>query len=137
VYKLGEEIHFKAVVRADTPSGMKLLPPGTKAEVIVTDSQNQEVDRRTVDINAWSSAEWTLKLPAEAPLGNYSVSATIDGHRGSLYGNFLVAAYRRPEFRVDVSLTSPSSIAGTKLDGVVTGRYLFGAPMSGKDARWV
>src|SRR5262249_43769899 len=53
------------------------------------------------------------------------------------YGNFLVAAYRRPEFRVDVTLTSDSTaIAGAPLKGVVTGRYLFGAPMASRNATW-
>ena len=27
-------------------------------------------------------------------------------------------------------------MAGVKLKGVVTGRYLFGAPMAGRDVRW-
>src|SRR4029453_17873684 len=59
---------------------------------------------------------------------------------------FLVAAYRRPDFRVDVTLTglpaegSPkagdTAIAGDPLKGVVNGRYLFGAPMAKRDTHW-
>ncbi|HUP60354.1 MAG TPA: alpha-2-macroglobulin family protein [Thermoanaerobaculia bacterium] len=135
VYKLGEEVHFKAVVRADTPDGMKLLAPGTKLEVRVTDSHNQEVDKRTIDIGPWSSAEWTLKLPQEAPLGQYAIMARSKD-RGSIFGNFLVAAYRRPDFRVDNTLDAKSSLAGTKLNGTIAGRYLFGAPMSDKQVNW-
>ena len=45
-------------------------------------------------------------------------------------GNFLVAAYRRPEFRVDVTLNAPTSIAGTKLDGTISGQ------LSLRRARW-
>jgi uncharacterized protein YfaS (alpha-2-macroglobulin family) len=136
VYKLGEEVHFKAIIRADMPDGMKLVPSGTNLEIRVTDSQNQEVDKRSVPVNAWSSTEWTLELPDEAPLGTYSITGSLPNHRGTIYGQFLVAAYRRPEFRVDVSLTSPSSVAGTKLNGTVSGRYLFGAPMNGKEVKW-
>src|SRR5581483_4970557 len=29
VYKLGEEVHAKAVLRSDTPGGIQMLPPGT------------------------------------------------------------------------------------------------------------
>jgi uncharacterized protein YfaS (alpha-2-macroglobulin family) len=47
-----------------------------------------------------------------------------------------VAAYRRPEFRVDVNLAAESSLAGVELKGVVAGRYLFGAPMAGRPIRW-
>ena len=51
-------------------------------------------------------------------------------------GSFLVAAYRRPDFRVDVTLTGDSTIAGDPLKGVVTARYLFGAPMEKRPTHW-
>ncbi|HEX8169638.1 MAG TPA: alpha-2-macroglobulin family protein [Thermoanaerobaculia bacterium] len=136
VYKLGEEVHFKAVLRADTPAGMQLLKPGTKLNVIVRDSQSKEIDRRTIDVNPWSSAEWVLRLPQEAPLGTYSIEAKAAGQRGSVVGDILVAAYRRPDFRVDTTLTAPSTLAGTKLAGKISGRYLFGGAMSGKNVAW-
>ena len=53
-----------------------------------------------------------------------------------VYGSFLVAAYRRPEFRVDATLSGVTAIAGTTLKGVVTGRYLFGATMNGRPVSW-
>ncbi|HEX7829721.1 MAG TPA: alpha-2-macroglobulin family protein [Thermoanaerobaculia bacterium] len=132
VYKLGEEIHFKIIARADTPTGMQLVPPGTKINVIIRDSQGREIDTRTVDANQWSSAEWTFRVPPEAPLGTYVAQATTEKQRGTISHDFLVAAYRRPDFRVDTTLTSQSAIAGAKLDGRINGRYLFGAPMSGR-----
>jgi uncharacterized protein YfaS (alpha-2-macroglobulin family) len=136
VYKLGEEVHFKLVARADTPEGMQLLAPGSKIQVTLRDSHSNEIDNRTLDINAWSSAEWTVRIPAEAPLGNYIVQVTSKDHRGTISGDLLVAAYRRPDFRTDVTLDANSSLAGTNLKGVVNGRYLFGAPMSGKTVNW-
>jgi len=136
VYKLGEEVHFKLIARADTPEGMQLLQPGDKIEVALRDSHSNEIDTRTLAISAWSSAEWTYRIPNEAPLGTYSVSVKSNKHHGTIAGNVLVAAYRRPDFRVDVTLDAPSSLAGTKLDGIVNGRYLFGAPMAGQKANW-
>ncbi len=130
VYKLGEEVHFKAVVRTDTPKGMQLLPAGTKVEISVHDSQDKEVDSRSAVLNEWSSAEWVWKLPSDGPLGTYTIIATSADQRLSVGGDFLVAAYRRPDFRVDATLTSGSTIAGTDLAGKITGRYLFGAAMS-------
>ncbi|HYC61606.1 MAG TPA: alpha-2-macroglobulin family protein [Thermoanaerobaculia bacterium] len=144
VYKLGEEVHFKLIARADTPDGMQLLAPGSSAQVILRDSHANELDRRTLTISAWSSAEWTYRIPNEAPLGTYSVQvktlSRAEGgaaqHHGTISGDILVAAYRRPDFRVDVTLDANSSLAGTKLNGVIDGRYLFGAPMSGKTVNW-
>ena len=51
-------------------------------------------------------------------------------------GRFLVAAYRRPDFRVDANLAGESSLAGARLKGVVTGRYLFGAADGRPRRRW-
>lgn len=135
VYRLGEEVHYKAVLRTDTPAGIAPLAMGTEVAIVVKDTQGKEVDKRTVTVGAWSSAEWTLKLP-EGPLGRYEVTAAVAGHRDPVSGNLLVAAYRRPDFRVDVNLAGESSVAGVGLTGVITGRYLFGAPMAGRPVRW-
>src|SRR6185369_9930759 len=53
-----------------------------------------------------------------------------------VFGSFLVAAYRRPDFRVDVTLTGDSAVAGDPLKGVINGRYLFGAPMNKRPTHW-
>ena len=69
VYKLGEEVTFKAVLRHNAPDGIRLLDAGTPIFVSVRDGQNRVVDERTIKVNSWSSAEWTLTLPAEGTLG--------------------------------------------------------------------
>ena len=81
VYKLGEEVTFKAVLRHNAPDGIRLLPAGTPIFVSVRDGQNRVVDERTVKVNAWSSAEWTLTLPAEGTLGNYTIRVMLEADR--------------------------------------------------------
>ena len=162
VYRLGEEVHFKAILRQNTPSGIRLLTRGTPVFISLRDSQYRIVDERTVTINDWSSAEWTTTLPAEGALGNYSVRAVLEvdkpkpkapedvqpgdvpspelddevPYQKAVNGSFLVAAYRRPDFRVDVALKSDRAMAGEPLRGVVTARYLFGAPMGARPVKW-
>ena len=136
VYKLGEEVHLKLIARADTPNGMQLLPAGSKVTITTRDSHSREIDTRTVELNAWSTAEWTFRVPREGSLGNYTVAAKTAKHRGTIGGEYLVAAYRRPDFRVDTTLDANSTLAGTKLNGRVTGRYLFGGAMSGAEVNW-
>ncbi|HEX7190742.1 MAG TPA: MG2 domain-containing protein, partial [Thermoanaerobaculia bacterium] len=136
VYKPGEEVHAKVLLRTDKPTGIELLPAGTKVEIATTDSRSQEVDKRTVTLGEWSSGEWTWTIPNEGSLGEYYVHATVAKQRLGAFGSYLVAAYRRPEFRVDVTLGAPTSITGTKLNGKITGRYLFGAPMSKLPVHW-
>jgi uncharacterized protein YfaS (alpha-2-macroglobulin family) len=136
VYKPGEEVHLKAIVRSDTPKGMQLLDRDTKIDLRVLDSHSKEVDHRTVSLSAWSSAEWTWTIPPEGSLGNYNVTAKIAGVLGTASGEFLVAAYRRPDFRVDVTLTGEPPVAGAELAGRIEGRYLFGGAMGDRDVKW-
>jgi len=162
VYRLGEEIHFKAILRHNAAQGVRLLPPGTAILISVRDAQDRVINERTIQMNAWSSAEWTMTLPAEGSLGQYSVRAILASdkpaakkpeavrpeespgpdlddyveYEKSVHGSFLVAAYRRPDFRVDVTLTGGSVTAGEQVKGTVSAKYLFGAPMPARPATW-
>jgi alpha-2-macroglobulin len=162
VYRLGEEVHLKAILRQNTPSGIRPLPAGAEVSTAIYDSMRKIVDQRKVTVGRWSSAEWTFKLPDDGNLGDYSLVAFLEqdrvkpagkpepdqepsAERGVPYdkivsADFLVAAYRRPDFRVDVNLSPADAaappIAGAPLKGVVTARYLFGAPMGGRPVTW-
>jgi uncharacterized protein YfaS (alpha-2-macroglobulin family) len=165
VYRLGEEVHLKAILRHNTPNGIRMLPAGTPVVITVRDTQYRLVDERTVKLTGWSSAEWTMTLPADGTLGNYSLRAVLESDRPkpkppeqrrpqdepspmadeyvpyekSVHGSFLVAAYRRPDFRVDVTLAAGaggSAIAGDPLKAVIAGRYLFGAAMGARPVTW-
>ena len=162
VYRLGEEVHFKAILRLNAPQGIRLLPAGTPVFISVRDSQSRVVIEQTVKVNGWSSAEWTMTLPAEGNLGGYSVRAILESDKPkpkkpedlrpgdepgpdmddyvlsekSVNGSFLVAAYRRPDFRVDVTMTGASHMAGDKVKASVSAQYLFGAAMPARPATW-
>jgi len=136
VYKLGEEVHVKLILRSDTAKGMTLMPAGTKAEVVVEDSRGGEQDKRTVTLSEWGSADWVFAIADPAPMGHWSITVKVEGQHGDVGGGFLVAAYRKPDFRVDTVLMGADPLAGATLRGVITGRYLFGGAMGGKAVRW-
>ncbi|ODS57327.1 MAG: hypothetical protein ABS36_05390 [Acidobacteria bacterium SCN 69-37] len=154
VYRPGETVHAKAILRIDTPTGIRLLPAGAPVDVRVSDSRGREVDRRTLAVTRWSSAEWEWTVPSESTLGDYTVQVAMpgadapadanDGQRRRtraewlerVDGSFLVAAYRRPDFRVDAALTADSPVAGTRLSGHIDAAYLFGAHMADRPVRW-
>ncbi|MGH9441494.1 MAG: alpha-2-macroglobulin family protein [Thermoanaerobaculia bacterium] len=136
VYKPGEQVHFKAVFRSDTAEGMNLLPPASAVSLKVTDSQGKEIDARTILAGKWSSSDGVFTLPEDGPLGSYRLAAECKEAHRKIFGQFLVAAYRRPDFRVGVKLAGEPAVAGAKLSGVVSGRYLFGAVMKDRPVRW-
>ena len=156
VYKAGEEIHFKGILRTDTPTGITLIPSSTPLYVSVRDSRGKIVDTRSVTMNQWSTTEWTMKLAPDSALGNYQLAVSLEKKALEeqpprppeededddgpwlkiVHGGFLVAAYRRPDFRVDTTLTGDPAMAGAPLKGAISGRYLFGAPMAKRPVTW-
>ncbi len=153
VYRPGEQVHVKAIVRSDTPTGMRLLPAGATLEVRTHDARNQVVDRRSVTVGRWSSVEWSWTVPAEATLGNYRVQAMLPGAERpegndvterepngawlkEVTGSFLVAAYRKPDFRVDTTLAAGRATAGDAMQASVEARYLFGTSLGPRPVRW-
>src|SRR4029077_19930731 len=58
VYKLGEEVHAKAILRSNTPAGVRLLPEGTAVRLWVKDDADKTIDDRTIKVSAWSSVEF-------------------------------------------------------------------------------
>ena len=63
------------------------------------------------------------KKPSAELVRELNVADEVEGEsetvepRDSVSGGFLVAAYRRPDFRVDATLTGATPFAGTKLTG--------------------
>ena len=162
VYRLAEEVQFKAILRHNTATGIRLLKPGTPVSITLRDSQYRLIDERTVTVNDWSSAEWKTTIPSEASLGTYSVRAVLESEKPkpkapenvdpgdipspmlddeapgekAVHGSFLVAAYRRPDFRVDVTLKGERALAGEPLQGVIAAKYLFGSAMGARPVKW-
>ncbi len=143
VYKESEEVHLKAVLREDTPTGMRLLPPGSALDVVVRNAYRVEVDRRRIAVNRWSSAEWTWQVPEDAwALGRYSIELSRAGTRRpdeaprDVEGSFVVAAFPQPTFRVDATLTADPPVLGSTLQGTVVARFLAGGALGARPLRW-
>ena len=130
-------MRVKSIVREDTPAGIRPLAANAELTVVVRDSRSAVVDQRTVRVGRWSSADWSWKVPAEAALGNYAVEITRAGLTSSrTSGSFLVASYRRPDFRVDASLDADIPVMGSTLHGAIDAEYLFGSPLASRPVRW-
>ena len=139
VYQLGEEVHFKAILRSDTAKGIALLPAGTAVEVVLRDSQGEEMDKRTVALSEWSSADWTFALPADG------AARQLRGHARRSAGQQRLgrrAASSSPPTGVPSSAwtrTSPArrSLAGRRRSRASSTAATSSArPWPGRDVRW-
>ncbi len=133
VYKLGEEVHFKTILRNKVKGVFTLFDPGTSVQMDLIDPKGKVKESRAVNLSSMSSADGVFVIPGEAALGRYEISISFGGEQ-KIYGSFLVAAYRKPDFRVSVDLSKKEGEAS--LEGKLSARYLFGAPLSGGDVKY-
>jgi uncharacterized protein YfaS (alpha-2-macroglobulin family) len=140
VYAAGDRLKVKTILRMDTVEGMRSAE-GATLTAVVRDARGREVDTRTLQINRWGGAEWEWQVPAGAALGHYNIHVRMpsgqawDQYR-SIFGSFLVAAFRRPDFRVDAAIDADQPILGERLTGTLTARYLFGGSIGAQPVRW-
>ncbi len=143
VYQQGDVVQFKAMVRMDTATGHVAVPTGTRMRATLWDARGQQVATQMLTVNRWSSVEWTPRLPAGGSLGTYRIAVSepasagpAQQYRPSVDTRFLVAAFRRPDFRVDVTDESPEPLLGRTLRARIDAKYLFGAAVGDRPVRW-
>jgi uncharacterized protein YfaS (alpha-2-macroglobulin family) len=128
VYRPTHEVNFKGIVRARVGGKFSLDVPGP-VTVEVTDTNQKTVYQQKLQLSPFGSFHGTLTLSPLAALGTYGITAHIGDK--SLYGSFDVQEYKKPEFEVAVSTDKARYLQGEPIQGTVTARYYFGAPVSG------
>lgn len=126
VYRPGHRVRFKGVVRQLQGPGYG-VPSGGRVYVSIRDPQDTHVYDGEVELNAQGSFAGYFMLNPEAASGYYSVYATIAGEQHE--GDFVVASYRKPEWRVDVKTPKPRYIRGERVPVTIEATYYFGSPV--------
>ena len=98
----------------------------------ITDDRGASVLSKQVDVGRGGEFDTTFTVPADGNQGGYYVQ--LDGVSG--YQAFLVASFRKPDFKVDVTARQPEWVRGDTVRATVEGRYLFGAAMDGRELTW-
>jgi len=128
VYRPGQKVLFKGIVRGDDDGRYSLPRQGTEVALTVTDSQGRKVQSDTAKLSDMGSFDGELALSPDATLGNYYVSAKI-GDYGFGVG-FSVAEYRKPEFEVKVAADKTAYVNGDQISVVGGATYYFGQPVA-------
>ena len=139
IYRPGEPVYAKAIVR-DGLLGDLRTPRGDSLRWVFTDRENSVVRDTTVPLSAFGTADQSFTIPADAPLGTYTVR--VDRRRDGKWRSvatttYRVAEYRPPEFLVSVAAGEQTPrFAGDSVTATVEARYLFGAPMGRAAITW-
>jgi alpha-2-macroglobulin len=146
IYRPGQTVFFKAILRLDDDARYKLFKGQDKLPILVSDPEGKEVFSDTLAVNGdMATINGQFKLSDQAALGNYQLRTRLPWEGGTPpqpnqareYGiGFLVAAYVRPEFLVNVTTDKPAYVQGDKINVDVQSTYYFGGPVSDAQVDW-
>ncbi|NOT02075.1 MAG: hypothetical protein HOP29_15795 [Phycisphaerales bacterium] len=131
IYRPGQTVHFKHVVRQYDDGTYQTVPPDAAA-VTIMDPQGQTVFEKTMRTDERGAVVGEFLVPTAAPLGIYRFNVTVGGQyvmTGS-GGVFRVEEYRKPEFEVTVSAGDGRHALDQPVDVRVEARYYFGSPVA-------
>lgn len=134
VYRPGDKVHFKGIVRLEGPDGYS-VPKQRTAKVFVQDDRGQRIYERDHVISGYGTFDGELDLDKAATLGYYSVQIELGEYPQS--GSFYVEEYKKPEYEVKVSARDPYVLQGGSAQVEIDARYYFGEPVANAAVEWV
>jgi uncharacterized protein YfaS (alpha-2-macroglobulin family) len=135
IYRPGEPVYVKGILR-ERSLGKLRTPAGRGITVALVDPRGNAVSTLSRTVSAFGGFDAQFDLPAETELGYHQIKVEDAPNKLSWYTSLRVAEFRAPEFLVKVNAHDASKLAGDPVKGVVEGRYLFGAAMSGAQVGW-
>lgn len=127
VYRPLAVVNFKGTIRKNATEGFQNFP-NKEVTVTIKDSKNTEVFKQVMKTNPNGSFDGEYTIPENAAIGTYYIYALIE--EGQSYtGTFNVEEYKKPEFKVDVTLGKDQYTDGDNIQGVVQADYYFGSPV--------
>src|SRR5262249_53068438 len=134
IYRPGQTVNFKGVLRNENDVAFSLPPAGT-VQVMISNTKGEQLYQQNLTLSPNGTFDGNLKLADGAALGPYNISVAA-GPNGFNFP-FQVAAYRPPEFQVQVTTPGDEIVRGTKTSVTAEVSYFFGGAGADAPARWV
>ncbi|MCP4425491.1 MAG: hypothetical protein GY803_13440 [Chloroflexi bacterium] len=127
IYRPGQLVFYKAILRRDDDAVLDILPAGTPATVRIRDARNNVVQTVELITNDFGTIDGQFQLAEGVTLGDYAVEVVLDGesHRQT----FKVEDYRKPDYQVTVTTNGDRFVAGDEIEVTVDTAYFFGEPV--------
>ena len=133
IYRPGQTVYFKTILRRTNDQGYK--PEGKKGvKVQIRDPKDNPFDELALTSNEMGTVNGKFEIPEEGQTGPYTLVLT-DGEETD-YQTITIAAYRKPEFKVDVKPAEKRWLAGEPVTFDVNAAYYFGAPLGQAEVRY-
>jgi alpha-2-macroglobulin len=134
IYRPGDTVHLRGLLRVVEPGGAMRLPKSRKVKVVIEDPRGQGLVEEQLALSSFGGFNRDLRLPAEARLGDYVVTGSIDGQ--TFRERFAVEEYRPRTFEVKAGAGARHVFLGERLRYELKASYLYGAPLARGKVSW-
>lgn len=134
LYRAGDSVHFRAILRGDT-TDTYTLPQGLMLTARLRNPRGDVALELPVTTDAFGAVHGSFALAAETELGMYSLELQM-AKDFSAWTNFLVAAFRKPEYELQTAVAPAEVIATQPAQASVTAGYFFGGAVKNAAVRW-
>ncbi|MEO6525301.1 MAG: MG2 domain-containing protein [Gemmatimonadaceae bacterium] len=140
IYRPGERVHAKAIVRNGALGALRVTAPGDSLKWTLHDREGGVQREVIARLSAFGTADQSFELPAGAAVGEYEMTIGVKRQgawRRVASTGYRVAEYRPPEFLVDLTAPNVRRLSGDRFTATLQARYLFGAPMGRAEVSWM
>jgi alpha-2-macroglobulin len=134
LYQPGEKGWFTGVAYY-LQKGTLLQDKDTPYTVTLEGPNGKKTKLGTQTTNRFGTFSLEVPFAADQPLGYYTLRAQGAGGK-EITGEFQVAEFKPPNFKVELSLKQKFAQIGETLDLKAQSNYLFGAPVEGGEAKF-
>ncbi len=134
IYRPGQTVYFKGIVREDNDGQYKLLDGNEDVEVKVYEAQNKEVFSQNLKLNSYGSFNGSFDLSSAGSVGGYRIEAKIAGN--GFNQSFQVEEYKKPDYAVTVIPEKTDYVDGSVVKIGVDSSFYFGSPVDHAPITW-
>ncbi len=136
LYRPGETVFYKGVVRADDDASYAVPEPGTSLTLRIRDPRYELVEESALTVDELGALAGELVLPGDAATGDYRLTLSDPGGRFVAGAHFTVAEFRVPELWVAVETTAPDAVSGDRVAAEARATFFFGGPAREAEVSW-
>lgn len=128
IYRPGDTVMFKSLIRI-LQGSQYVLPPAGTATVVLRDESDEILATSTLPVSPIGNLHGSFDLNPELAPGSYQIEVAYQGAKNTKY--VTVAAYRKPQYSIKVTPEQPSYLRGDQVRMKVQVEYYFGGPVVG------
>ncbi len=128
LYQPGEKVAVTGVAYYLT-NGQLTADKNDVYSLVLRDPDGKEKELGTPKTNEFGTFSWEFTLDENQPLGYYSLQGK-GKNEGEIYGEFRVAEFKPPNFKVDLNLSQAIAKPNETVAANIQSNYLFGSPVS-------